>query len=367
MRRTPSGIVLGPPADSHVLVVGAPSRWLADALEVFRELGNRFDQASSCDGLTLAWIADLQPDLVLLDAATGGALEVCRTLKSHASTSLMPVIVRGADGDSPAERLEAIEAGCDHWLAHDAPVEELRVRALVLLRTRGVTRSLLDTTDHLRLRRDWVRYLVHDLRNPLMALRANVQYIRDTLGAAINPVAIAFDEVEYLIDSSQTMLHDLLDVDRLQRGELIPESGPVDLFGVMRKVEGELQFLARERRLTTTVYGEPVTVMADASLIRRVIGNLFGNALRYARSAIQLSVEAGERAVIARVANDGPGIPDVEREQIFLPFVQIEGGRMGGAGLGLAFTKLVAKAHGGKLELESWDDGNVCFALTLPR
>jgi two-component system sensor histidine kinase RstB len=116
-----------------------------------------------------------------------------------------------------------------------------------------------------------------------------------------------------------------------------------------------------------TVEGESAEAWADLSLTERVVANLVGNAVRYARKSIRIQVDGGERAVNVRVINDGPGIDDAFKQRIFVPFVQLHDGMTGGAGLGLAFCRLVADKHAGKLELASATAGEVCFALELPR
>ena len=67
------------------------------------------------------------------------------------------------------------------------------------------------------------------------------------------------------------------------------------------------------------------------------------------------------------VANDGPPIPEAFRDRIFVPFIQLEGPTHQGAGLGLAFCRLAAEMHGGKLTLAGAGDGDVRFELTLPQ
>ncbi|HWE31550.1 MAG TPA: ATP-binding protein [Polyangia bacterium] len=107
-------------------------------------------------------------------------------------------------------------------------------------------------------------------------------------------------------------------------------------------------------------------IEADRGLLDRVLANLLGNALRYARTAIRISAAVdAERARIV-VANDGPQVPAESRARIFVPFIQLDGAPAGGAGLGLAFCRMALQAHGGTIELGDGSAGEVAFEVTLP-
>ena len=117
-------------------------------------------------------------------------------------------------------------------------------------------------------------------------------------------------------------------------------------------------------------------MLADPDLITRVLRNLLTNAARHARSEIAVDVGAdvvagmGAAGGVAwvRVANDGPAVPAEHRDRIFEPFARIDGARSarsGGAGLGLAIARRIARAHNGDLTLDPATEG-ASFRLTLP-
>jgi signal transduction histidine kinase len=111
---------------------------------------------------------------------------------------------------------------------------------------------------------------------------------------------------------------------------------------------------------------------ADADLLHRLLTNLIENALRHAPAgtAVVVATIGHPEAVELRVTDSGPGVPVELRERIFDPFVQVEGsGRpetRSGRGLGLAFCKLAAVAHGGQIFVEDANPGAV-FSVKLPR
>ena len=108
----------------------------------------------------------------------------------------------------------------------------------------------------------------------------------------------------------------------------------------------------------------PVTVPADPEALRRVIINLIDNAARFATSEVRVSVAPGMRnnRLVARltVTDDGPGIPEDERERVFDRFYRVHESRArqsGGTGLGLPIVRDIVRNHGGRVRLTERDDG----------
>jgi signal transduction histidine kinase len=103
-----------------------------------------------------------------------------------------------------------------------------------------------------------------------------------------------------------------------------------------------------------------VFVLGDESQLSRVVSNLVDNALRYASSAVELSVHADSGQAVVSVADDGPGIPAADRERIWQRFVRLDDDRSrasGGSGLGLAMVRELTAAHGGTVSVSSRKPG----------
>jgi len=118
----------------------------------------------------------------------------------------------------------------------------------------------------------------------------------------------------------------------------------------------------------TMADGESAEVLADPIALRRLIGNLLDNAVRYAGGARCRLVREGEEAVLL-VEDDGPGIPEDRLERMFEPFERGDPARdpaTGGVGLGLALARGIARAHGGEMRLRRREQGGVCAELRLP-
>ena len=107
-----------------------------------------------------------------------------------------------------------------------------------------------------------------------------------------------------------------------------------------------------------------VAVEADRDQIFRVLANLGRNAIEAGAKTVTITAQAGEAGTTIDVTDDGPGLPDAIRGQLFAPFAG--GGRPGGTGLGLAIAREIVHAHGGELSLVSSGANGSVFRLALP-
>ncbi|MBN2309582.1 MAG: ATP-binding protein, partial [Candidatus Hydrogenedentes bacterium] len=113
-------------------------------------------------------------------------------------------------------------------------------------------------------------------------------------------------------------------------------------------------------------------VLADADLIKQVVQNLTGNAVKYNQDGgfVSLGLRAGEGAVQFTIANSGPGIPPGSRAKIFTRFFrgdQARSRKVAGVGLGLSLAREIVRAHHGELRLDDAQPGITAFTMTLPR
>jgi two-component system osmolarity sensor histidine kinase EnvZ len=103
--------------------------------------------------------------------------------------------------------------------------------------------------------------------------------------------------------------------------------------------------------------------------VRRALGNLIDNALRYAGEPVEVELKNSPGEVVIEVRDRGPGIPSGEAERLKRPFTRLDAARGGppGSGLGLAIVERVARAHGGRLQLAPRDGGGLVARLRLAR
>ncbi|GAA0997129.1 hypothetical protein GCM10009555_094110 [Acrocarpospora macrocephala] len=203
----------------------------------------------------------------------------------------------------------------------------------------------------------------HELRTPLAGLRAQLEE------AQLHPGET---------DLGELLVHALGDVDRLQA--LVTDLLLLAKIGVMPASALERIDLARLAETETarrTGDGHPTRldlrdgVMVDAVPIQivRLLHNLLDNAHRHAASGVTVAVQrAGDRAELT-VTDDGPGVPEAERDHIFERFARLDTARsrnQGGSGLGLAISRDIAHAHHGTLHVEAAPAHGARFVLRLP-
>ncbi len=232
-----------------------------------------------------------------------------------------------------------------------------------------------------RTREDITRMIVHDLRSPLTAVTTSMRLLREVAPADSD----FFPIVEKSTDASQrairkllSRVNSLLDVAKMESGEIDLEMEIIDLGGVVTNVFLDMKPLAEERdvRLVNDVADNVLFLDGDGDKVERVIQNLVDNALKYTENETQIVVrthdpgEAGAAPGFVRidVSDQGPGIPDDYKVRLFDRFVQVKGrkGSRHGVGLGLTFCKLVTEAHGGRIWVEDNPTGGSVFAITLP-
>jgi K+-sensing histidine kinase KdpD len=195
-----------------------------------------------------------------------------------------------------------------------------------------------------------LRSVSHDLRTPLTSIIA--------AGAALDSPNVTARErhelSEAVIEEGQRLsrlVENLLDVSRLQSGSAEPRREPVDLAGLLEAARESIGASAEEVKVG--VDPELPALVADAVQLERAFANLFENAVRHGngRPVLVRSGRTGGRLVV-RVVDQGPGIPEHERERIFEPFYRQENSS-GGFGLGLAIAKGFLEANGGEITVES--------------
>jgi len=296
------------------------------------------------------------PDFVVADCGIGG-VAVCDTIKRvH---PLLPVVVALPDDSA---RLSAIRAGADHVMVHPLAIDELLARATWLVEL-GARHTVLSTKlETLRMWHDWVRYLVHDLRNPVTIAMGKVSFARDQNADA--GVDRNLGSAERALTEISMMLRDLLDTDRIQHGALAPQKEEVDLAELATSVASSLP---AEHKVEVSVDGD-TKISGDRILLGRVFSNLMLNATRFARERpVHVDVTGGAHGVSARVINDGPGIAPELEPHLFEPWRRAGADNQGATGIGLAFCRLVCEAHDGKIWLEDATSGKVTFAFGIPR
>ena len=251
-------------------------------------------------------------------------------------------------------------------------------RADQLIRTRAaeLERAYTDLRQAQAVRDDLTNMIVHDLRNPLTAIVANIDLIGRTIdNPTFAEASPRFVSSARLAGQRMTgMIDDLLNVSKFEAGELQPFFAPVYFPTLLAEKEPAYRAQAEQESKHFSIHApaDLPTVQADASLMARVIDNLVSNAFKYtdADGHVEIRVERRGSQLSLRVKDDGEGIPPEYQGRIFEKFVQVKNA-MGaplrkGTGLGLAFCRLAVEAHRGTIRVESLPGQGSEFIVTLP-
>jgi signal transduction histidine kinase len=214
----------------------------------------------------------------------------------------------------------------------------------------------------------------HELRTPLAVMRAelDVSLRGDDLSPAEREVLESLREE---VDRLGRMADDLLVLAQADEGRLPLLTRPIALGEAVESAVHPLRPLAEAKGVRLEVQGSrdarrPETE-ADPERLRQVLTNLLDNAIAFTPRGGVVRVEEWARGgdVGVTVTDDGPGIPPEARPRVFDRFYRVDPSRAregGGTGLGLAICSEIARAHGGRVWVESVDDHGSAFSIALP-
>lgn len=226
---------------------------------------------------------------------------------------------------------------------------ELRRAAEVLNHTQQHIQRLLDDRTYM------LAAIAHDLRTPIMRLYLRAELLPDADQQARMDSDLA--EMEAMIGAALAFA----------REETAPQPrGPVNLDDLLGRVCDELTEAGQP---VTLHRGGDVVLEGDAGGLKRAFRNLIENAVRYGtRADVGWRVRPDRVEIV--IEDEGPGIPESERERVFAPFYRLESSRSresGGTGLGMTVARTAVRGHGGDIRLENRPEGGLRQIVTLPR
>jgi two-component system osmolarity sensor histidine kinase EnvZ len=234
--------------------------------------------------------------------------------------------------------------------------DTMRLKPAGALEVRQAAAAFLTMRDRIRRqiaqRTEMLAGVSHDLRTPLTRMKLQLALLGD--GEETEELRADVSEMETMIDA-------YLAFARGEGGELPQRT---DMVQLLREVIDRQP--GRDRAVLEAP--EPIDLMVRPSAIRRCLGNLIGNALRYGGN-VRVGAGWRQRTLTVVVDDDGPGIPPESREDVFRPFFRLESSRnvsTGGVGLGLSIALDIAHVHGGEIALEDSPMGGLRVVLTLP-
>ena len=358
------------PAESRVLVVEDDEksrRLMRDLLAVH---GYQVSEAVEGED-ALRQVAAEPPDVILSDVMMPklDGIELCRRLKSDEKTAPIPVLLVTALHDRP-DRLRGIASGATDFITKPVDTAE------VLLRVRNAVRvkRLYDQRNALlHMRENLSDMIVHDLRNPLLAITLCARRIeaQDSPPAVARLAESILEQVQFL----ERFVCDLLSVSRMEQGHLDLQRTAENMVELGRAALRNHQVLADAKHIRLDVVAPDGDCIAevDKGLFERLLDNLISNAVKFAPNgtSVTLRVQQADdcgRTCRIQVEDEGPGIPLGYREAIFDKFeiVKMKDSAAPQTGIGLALCRMVAEAHGARIFVETRQPHGSIFTVELP-
>jgi two-component system osmolarity sensor histidine kinase EnvZ len=234
--------------------------------------------------------------------------------------------------------------------------DTMRLKPAGALEVRQAAAAFVTMRDRIRRqivqRTEMLAGVSHDLRTPLTRMK---------LQLALQPDGEDTEELRADVIEMETMIEAYLAFARGEGGETPLR---IDLAAMLRDV---IDGLPGSHAVTLDA-GSPIEMELRPTAMKRCLGNLIGNALRYART-VQVSASWRQPTATIIIDDDGPGIPPESREAVFRPFFRLDPSRnaaTGGVGLGLSIARDIAHGHGGEIDLQDSPMGGLRVVLTLP-
>ena len=225
-----------------------------------------------------------------------------------------------------------------------------------------------------QLKTEFLGIAAHDMRNPIGCILALAKLLYLEAGTVLTE-----EQLEFLSDierSSQFMLqliNDLLDISAIEAGRLHLNRRPSDPRKLLERNVSISAKLARQKQIHVDlqIEGELPKLSLDEGKIEQVLNNLISNAVKFSRpgAVVEVRAEAHDGGVLTSVRDQGPGIPETERDKLFQPYGRTSVRSTASepsTGLGLAIARKIVEGHGGRIWMESQVGVGSVFLFTLP-
>ncbi len=224
-----------------------------------------------------------------------------------------------------------------------------------------------------RIRSTFISDLSHEIRTPLASAGAALETLQDLNDMTEEERARFFAILKRNVERIRALLEDLTDLSRIETGSITLEPEPIELSEVVREVLASLSGMAARSAISLTCdIPADLRIRADHRRLDQILMNVVENAIKFNKRSGQVHVraQAENGEVRIRVEDTGEGIPEAEREKIFLRFYRVDRSRSreaGGRGLGLAIVKHLMRLHEGSVHVEERPGGGTIMVLTFPR
>ncbi|OJU24454.1 MAG: hypothetical protein BGN92_10815, partial [Sphingobacteriales bacterium 41-5] len=222
---------------------------------------------------------------------------------------------------------------------------------------------------------DFFTTMAHEIRTPLSLIMAPLEKLQST--EKKTETMKQLNVMEENTNRLQTLINQLFDFRRIESDIYIIRKETIELVSFVQSVYSRFSPIAAQRniRFALATDFDRLDIEADPEALQKILNNLLINAFKFAKKTVRLKVkktvtEQGKSVSIS-VVDDGIGIPDEQLDDVFKPFFKVNSPghklrNMSGTGIGLSLAKALTEKHEGKLEVESEQDEQTTFSLTIP-
>lgn len=251
--------------------------------------------------------------------------------------------------------------------------EHRRMQQRAEARTRALEAANQKLRDLDQLKSTFVATVSHELRTPLTAIKGYSNNLLAGVVGSLPDKAISYiTRIDHNADRLTRMISGLLDLARIEAGQVTLRVSPVVLSDVVKEVVDGLQTLSREKTIGVTSHSEDLpAIQVDRDRVFQILANLLHNALKFTPPHGQVDIgltRTEDGGVQITVRDTGPGIPADKLDKVFERFYRLATSESegGGAGLGLAITKSLVELHGGRIWAQSTRGEGSQFTFRLP-
>ena len=334
----------------------------------------RFKVIDAKDGATAFQLIEEHTDikLVISDYAMPNmdGFQLLEKIRQKRSRAALPFI--GVSGtDTPFLSARFLKLGANDFLAKPFSREELYSRVVNNL-------EMLEYVERLKTldqqKNSFLGMAAHDLRNPINSISGFSELLLDMSANKLDDQEREF--LQLINQSSEDMLtivNDLLDMNAIQSGKLEIKRTRNDLSLILRERLRLFDTMAQQKNITLTFVSDlEEKILVDRPRIHQVFDNLISNAIKFSPSgsSVAVALDNGDAECTVSIRDAGPGISDEDQEKLFKPFSKATARPTGGessTGLGLAITKRIVEAHGGRVAIESSLGSGSVFVVEIPK
>jgi two-component system sensor histidine kinase/response regulator len=311
------------------------------------------------------------PDLILLDLMMPDmdGIEVCRRLKADPVTAQIPVIFLTASNEME-HLVKGFEVGAVDYVTKPFNPPELLARVRTHIELKLARQRLREMNDE---KNEFMGVAAHDLRSPLNAVKGYAELMLDEPEMEPKERAELLGRIHDASRRMAEMVQNLLDHNRIERGEMKLNLTPIDLCALLSAVvEAQRpQATLKSQTIHLQDTGAAIQAMADRDVVIQVLENLVSNAVKYSPPGKNIFARAREeaRAVRLEIQDQGPGLSSEDRRRLFGKYARLSARPTGGessTGLGLSIVKKMVEAMNGKVWCESEPGKGATFIVALP-